>query len=139
MVETIYQKNFEKLDHLLGGIEDFMKSRDGYMKLKSAGYMDLSVDLLSDHRIAIAHNFIQNGDLMADPDMEVKIDLSSRTAEALTFQNDCLGVYQVVYPEPGKVCLALKRSLNQFLGTWLDNLKLQGFLKRREPNEKELD
>ncbi len=139
MGKTIYQKNFEKLDLLLGGIEAFMKSEEHYMKLKAAGFMDLSIDVLGNSRIAIAHNFVQNGDLMADPDMEIRVELNNRTAEALTFQNDSLGVYQEVYPSPGKVYPALKRDLNQFLGFWLDNLKLQGFSKKEETSEKEMD
>ena len=46
--------------------------------------------------------------------------------EALTFQQANPAVYQVVYPEPGKVVPRLHRELNAFLGTWLRNLKAQG-------------
>ena len=43
-------------------------------------------------------------------------------AEALTFQNDYLGVYQEVYPEPGKFNPKLKKELNNFLSDWLQNI-----------------
>lgn len=48
-------------------------------------------------------------------------------AEALTYQQDSLGVFQEVYPEPGKVDVKLKKQLNQFLNQWLTNLINQGF------------
>jgi uncharacterized protein YqiB (DUF1249 family) len=43
-------------------------------------------------------------------------------AEALSFQNDYLGIYQVVYPEPGKYYPELKKELNEFLNEWLQNI-----------------
>lgn len=65
-----------------------------------------------------------------DPDMEIKIHKKLETAEGLTYQNDYVGVYQEVYPKPGKVNIQLKRELNQFLNQWLDNLATQGFYNR---------
>jgi len=130
-VKMIYEQIYSKIDDLTGGIEDFLKKEDGYMELKSKGFMDLNVDRLDEDRIAMAHNYIQNGDVMADPDMEIRIDVKRKVAEALTFQQDSLGIYQVVYPEPGKVNPMLKKELNLFLNYWLDNLEKQGFYKRR--------
>ena len=128
---TVYEANYRKLEGILN-IEDFLKHNTGFnLKLKSSGYMDLSVEILektSDYiRISMTHYGEQNGDLMADPDMEIKIYKEHQTAEALSFQNDYIGIYQVVYPEAGIVNLKLKKELNDFLGTWLNNLKIQGF------------
>ena len=123
----IYEDIYRKIDKLTGGIEKFLESEEGYMKLKSGGFMDLSIDVLNGRGIAMAHNFVQNGDLMADPDMEIRIDVENKVAEALTFQQDSLAIYQEVYPEPGMVNVRLKRELNSFLNQWLNNLKMQGF------------
>ena len=87
--------------------------------------MDLSVDRLDTDRFALAHNGECNGDLMADPDMVVRIYADHKMAEALTFQNDYIGAYQTVYDEQdGKqyVNLKLKKELNTFLNKWLGNL-----------------
>ena len=67
-------------------------------------------------------------DLLADPDMEVRVsrDPAWPVAEALTYQLDALGVYTRVYPRPGMVDPRAKRELNQFLATWLTNLQRQG-------------
>ena len=130
---TLYNRLYNKLDAILN-LEELLKHNIEYnIKLKSEGYMDLSVEILEKTpeyvRISLTHYGEQNGDLMADPDMEVKIYPKQQLAESLTFQNDYLGVYQVVYPESNKVNLTLKKELNQFLSQWLSNLKSQGFKK----------
>lgn len=125
MEKLIYEKIYDKLKQI--GILDIKKS----CKFKASGYMDLNIDILEDNNeyiiIAMAHNFLQNGDVMADPDMEVKIHKKLFMAEALTFQQDSLGLYQNVYPEPGKVNIKLKKQLNIFLNQWLKNIINQGF------------
>jgi uncharacterized protein YqiB (DUF1249 family) len=93
-----------------------------YMKFVSPGLMDLNVDRLTNKTIALAHNGKQNGDVMADPDMEILIYPKTKMAEALTFRNDYLGIYQEVYPEPGKYYPKLKKELNAFLSDWLKNM-----------------
>ena len=92
-----------------------------YMKFKSEGLMDLNVDNLLYNRIALAHNGIQNGDVMADPDVELMIYPEKQEAEALSFQNDYLGIYQTVY-EDEKCNAKLKKDLNIFLDDWLSNI-----------------
>jgi uncharacterized protein YqiB (DUF1249 family) len=59
---------------------------------------------------------------MADPDMELRINTEGHMAEALSYQNDYMGVYQVVYPEPRKYYPRLKKELNEFLNDWLKNM-----------------
>lgn len=103
-----------------------------YLKIKNEPYMDLNVDRLHGNVISMAHNYVQNGDLMADPDMTIEIYPEQRRAEALTFQNDGLGIWQTVYnydDQGRKVAVRprLKRELNSFLLQWLRNLKSQGF------------
>ena len=119
----IYETIYKKLDNL--GILDV----DEYKKLSSDGFMDLSIDVLSNNKthkeIALSHNYIQNGDVMADPDMQIKIH---KMAEALTYQQDGLSIYQQVYSDDkAKVNPKLKKQLNNFLSQWLTNLKKQGF------------
>lgn len=128
---TKFQNIYSKLDNVLN-LSELLKHKSGFsIKLKCSGYMDLSVEILEKNpefiRISLTHYGEQNGDLMADPDMEVKIYPQHKLAEALSYQNDYIGVYQVVYPEPNKVYPRLKQELNIFLTQWLNNLKQQGF------------
>lgn len=97
--------------------------------------MDLNLDLLFEedgkYTIAMAHNYIQNGDVMADPDMEIRIIPSMKMAEALSFRQDGgIPINQHVYEEvDGKTMVypMIKKELNTFLSGWLLNIKNQGF------------
>lgn len=104
--------------------KDYAKSHIG------EPFMDLNMDVLERQTdyivIALSHYFKQNGDLCADPDMQIRIYPERNMAEALTFQQALPPIYQEVYPAPGKVVPELKRELNDFLDLWLRNCINQG-------------
>lgn len=106
----------------MGIIDESGKMQTDYMKFVSSGLMPLNVDKLTSDTIGMAHKGKQNGDVMADPDMEVRIYPELKMAEALTFRNDYMGIYQEVYPEPGKYYPKLKKELNDFLNNWLKTM-----------------
>ena len=128
MNKAIYERIFTRLNMII----DFEKLfRKKYLKYKSAGFMDLNIDFLrcEDNDVYIfsmAHNYTQNGDLMCDPDMEIRIFPKTEMAEALTFQLDSLGIFQRVYQD-NKVNIEIKKDLNRFLDKWLTNIKSQKY------------
>ncbi|MCH7782897.1 hypothetical protein IID62_07490 [candidate division KSB1 bacterium] len=120
-----------------GGMDSLKEA--GHIKVESGSYMPLSIDYLGKgpngfDMISVAHNYIQNGDVMADPDMQVEVAQGLKELELhpVTFQQDGLGLYQEVYEmKDGKVTgirLRLKADLRKFLRTWGTNLRRQGFL-----------
>jgi uncharacterized protein YqiB (DUF1249 family) len=121
MRRTVYEMIYARLQQM-GIIDERGIMQAEYMKFQSPGLMDLNVDRLTNNTIALAHNGLLNGDVMSDPDMEVRIYHENKSAEALTFQNDYLGIFQEVYPEPGKYYPKLKKELNDFLNDWLKNM-----------------
>ena len=136
MRRNIYEMIFARLQQI-GILDENGEIKADYLKFQSPGLMDLNVDKLTEDTIALAHNGIQNGDVMADPDVEVKIYPALKAAEALTFQNDYLGIFQEVYPEPGKFYPKLKKELNEFLSDWLKNMiEVQKYeLVEEDPDE----
>ena len=117
------EMNYARLTELVPHIMD---KRYQYSKLKADGFMDLSVEWISEDRIAIAHYGEQNGDLMADPDMTIIVDNEAKTVMPATYQNDYVGVYQEVYTDDGRWLPRLSRELTSFLTTWLKNIEFQG-------------
>lgn len=99
-----------------------------YAKSKVPGLMDLNLDLLyRDHeiiKVALSHYYEQNGDLIADPDMVIRVDTKTETVEALSYQDTY--TYREVYPEGGEADVRTKKELNEFLLQWLTNLIDQG-------------
>ncbi len=123
---TVYRRNYLKLLRL---VPDLDQLRTGsFLRLEAPGFMPLTVDVLhrQGHRLllALAHHFEAQGDLVPDPDMELRADLEARTVEALTYQD--ARRFDRVNARPGRVLVDLQRSLNDFLSLWLSNLHAQG-------------
>lgn len=120
MRRTIYEINYERLEPLLAD----------YRKIEVKGFMPLVIEKIGENEYSLAHYYEQNGDLIQDPEMTIKIHHPEfKMVEALTFYQPAFKIYQEVYPEPGKFYPKLKKELNDFLGMWLRNLKQQGFYK----------
>lgn len=120
MNKNIFRDIYVQLQ-TIGILDETGTMKQSYMRFESEGLMDLHVDNLLNSRISVAHNGIQNGDVMADPDMEVLIYPERQEAEGMTFQNDYLGIYQEVYDD-GKPNVKLQADLNIFLHDWLQNI-----------------
>lgn len=100
-----------------------------YYKLKSAGFMDLNIDVLERDEnfltIALSHYYLHDsGDLIPDPDMEVRISLTDETAFATSFQD--LYNYTSIYEANQVINVKKASDLNSFLLYWLNNIKEQG-------------
>lgn len=114
---------------------DLVNSHEGYLKFKSEGFMDLSIeklyynDVYGNSVYSIAHYGVQNGDLMADPEITFSITSDGRLIPQ-TFRNDYVGVYQEVFQERNGRMLysqSLLRELDDFMWHWFQNLAEQGF------------
>lgn len=114
----VHERIYQKLERL--GV---LKVKE-LARLKSSSFMDLVIERLGDSRYSLSHYCEQNGDLVPDPDMEIRVFPDMRMAEALTYQ-DSFG-FRRVY-EDGKIDAAAKKELNSFLEQWLANLLDQGF------------
>ncbi len=105
--------------------------------MKSLGggaLMDLNLDVLSISSdcivIALSHYYRhESGDLIADPDMEIRVFHDIRCAEALTYQDSLR--YDQIYPDPDHVKPKLRERLNEFLNAWLSNCLQQGYKLKR--------
>ena len=119
MKELIYERIYRKLEAL--GVQNV----EEYEKREVEGFMPLNIDRLGKWTWAISHTYTQNGDIIPDPDMEIRIYEDAKMGEAMTYQ-DTFG-FRAVYPEPEKIDVKAKKELNDFLDGWLDNLIDQGF------------
>ena len=126
---NIYQWIYKKLIQVVpkGMIEQ--KTQSGKSKKpKGSGFMDLNYDYLREDKngnpiIALSHYYKHpSGDMIPDPDMEVRVFLNRGLAEALTYQ-DLYGFRKVYYD--GQIDVRAKKDLNKFLNQWLKNLILQ--------------
>jgi hypothetical protein len=129
---SIYKKLLQVIPDLIKHIDAGVHTGKS-VKDPKGGLMDLHFDYLGkdkngNYLIALSHYFKQNGDMVADPDMQIRILPGMQAAEAMTFQ-DQFGC-QVVYPDRGDgkeyVDPQRKKELNKFLNQWLTNIIRQG-------------
>jgi hypothetical protein len=87
MSKTIYERIYERLEAPRIDPAHLPESA----KSKAPGFMDLNLDRLETTQdsviIALSHYFQQHGDLVSDPDMQIRILPAARMAEALTYQD----------------------------------------------------
>ena len=110
------------MEKIIPGILD---RRYSYLKLKLKGSMNLSVEWIEENKISIMHTYIQNGDLMRDPDIEIMVDSESKMLFPKTYRQDSLGIFQDIELTNNK--LKLSTELSEFLNTWLKNIEIQNY------------
>ena len=105
-----------------------------YVKKKIEGYDKFSAEISmvqSNGRLVLdmSHTFVQEGDLMSAPRMQVSVDNEMKIAEAINYEshNTNPQTYKQVYDGNGGVNLSEKKSQNKFLKDWTRNLINQGF------------
>ena len=120
--ERIQKENYQKLRHLTP--ELFTNERN-FVHFKGGVHnLSVTIEWIDEDRIAISSYYEQNGDSMADPDMEFVIDSKAHTLSARTYQQDSLGVYQKVEMDNDLVLNPeLEEELDAFAGQWLDTIQ----------------
>ena len=120
---TIPHRNFRALKELAGGVID---GKYDYMRFQAGeGFMPLTIEHLDDNRFSLMHHYMQNGDLMRDPDMEFVVDYDAETVNATYFRQDPLIEQEVL---PGQENGRVQRGLNSFLSQWTKNIHAQEYL-----------
>lgn len=121
LAEQNYSSMLELAPEVLSGDLEYMRFGAGEC------FDKLTIEKIGSNRIAMSHTFIQNGDVMADPDMEFEVNHEEKTLNARSFQNDLMQYYTCVTGEDGHINRALENELNDFTKTWLKNIKGQGY------------
>lgn len=121
---------------LFGGLEALKRK---HIRIENRAYMPLVIEFIGEGPrglplISVAHTYIQEGDVMYDPEMTFEVDPQNpREWGPITYRQDNLGIHQqaVWRTEQGQVMIAprLARDLKAFARTWNKNLREQGFLE----------
>ena len=93
-----------------------------YMKYSTPHFMDLNIEVIGENRIAMSHYYELNGDMMADPDVEIVVDNINKLLFPMTYQQDGIQVFYDTSTRPD-----MTSSLNDFVKEWLANIKVNQY------------
>lgn len=104
-----------------------------HLKIQDANktYMPLCIERIAPDMVGVMHFYIQEGDVMRDPDI---VFWTPKTGGwyPLEYQQDSLGIYQEIGTvEDGKLRYkpVLYADILGFTTAWAKNLRAQGFLR----------
>lgn len=108
-----------------------LTARESALKLHREVYMPLVIEKIGSNLVSVAHYYTQNGDAIADPDMEFFTGYNEWVPIAITqayggyqraaeFNSDCTKIVRYA-PK-------LVRSLAAFANQWAQNIRAQGWL-----------
>ena len=113
--DSIERRNYEQFEAIAAAL---LIGDACYIKYGTPHFMDLNVEIIDDNRYAMSHNYVLNGDLMADPDVEFTVDKDNRLLYPESYQQDNLQFYQRVDKDP-----VAAHQLNEFMDEWLNNIQ----------------
>jgi len=128
---------YRQLNALTGGLASFFRG-SGYLRIKCPPYADLRMfdqtwirgERNGWHRIAMTHITVRNDELMADPDMEIRINMEKEEAEAVTYRDDYSDVYESA-KDGNSYDEREIREMNIFLLSWLGRLRRRGYFRAK--------
>ncbi|MCR4646400.1 MAG: hypothetical protein K5695_13505 [Oscillospiraceae bacterium] len=123
--KTIGERLYDKLEQMFPEILNGNHTYERYGEYDSeSGYEPISVEHLGGDKYGFMTSYVQNGDLMRDPDFTFHVDKENRTVVMSEFQMDGVPgvgtVYQCVEQEDGTLDLRLEKELAK---NFLQNLR----------------
>ena len=120
------QRNYaflsEYAPHIMDGTLD-------YVRFESDTYEPLYIERIGENQLAMAHTFVQNGDMMYDPEIVFHVDDEHKMLRPMTYEQSDMGVYQRVYDSDDDTLAhpnrKLERDINDMFRTWSQNLRWQ--------------
>ncbi|UJG41300.1 MAG: DUF1249 domain-containing protein [Candidatus Heimdallarchaeum aukensis] len=127
-IETIFHKNYDLLMKLIPNVEEIEEK----LILYSGNLMELHISILSRDEsemiLSMGHYFLQNDDLVPDPEVVIRIDSLKKIAEVLSYKDQYL--FSVVYPSKSMVDTESRDSLNSFLNLWLKRMLTEKYNRK---------
>lgn len=103
-----------------------------YMNFESSPFMPLTLETVPEGKtgigVSISHYYIQNGNLMYDPEIVFAIDNEKEEAYPHSFKQDNLGVYQLVFDGKTDNKILGDEICEFFLDNWSENLNANSYI-----------
>jgi len=126
--DTLQKEVFERLADMFSQV---LEGDSEYVKFNVHGGEDLHVEINGDV-LTICQTYEQNGDLMYDPRIDLKVDYDNKKVIPLSFENSGMGVYEEYSSElTPEIAKQMNDVLDFMDNTMLENIEAAGY----EPEE----
>ena len=134
MTDDTLQK--EVFDRLADMFPQVMGGDVEYVKLVSDSYEDVHVEM-NENILTICQTYVQNGDLMYDPRIDLRVYYYERKGIPLSYENSIVGAYQEFCPD--NLTPEMAKNMNDVLefmsDTMLENIE-EGDFEEVQENDK---
>jgi len=115
----VFEANYDRLMTLIPRINEL----NGLVTASVDGLMDLHLEVIDRSRytttVSLTHYLDEQGRLIANPYMRIRLYHDAKVAEVLAYQNQSRFKHEYPYPNPKMHQRHEKRQLNLFLAEWL--------------------
>ena len=127
MPYSMLEKKNYQLIH--GMFPEMLDGRCSYMKFKKESFDDMYIENIGNNTLALCLFYIQNGDVMRDPEYTFKFDNENEAVRILEWQLDSLGKYECVYDadNPKMYSPGLKKDLDESFYSTLNDIMKVGY------------
>lgn len=127
---SLVARNYEALNRLAPGI---LNGDYEYLRFESAGFEPLTVEKVGNNLVSVMHSFVQNGDVMRDPDIVLLVDNKNKTVSAASYEMSAIGSYEeyIDFGSYEVVNSEGQKSTNRFFRDWMKNIEHQGYVLAR--------
>ena len=123
--DTLQKEVFERLADMF---PEIMEGDSEYIKYNVPGMEDLHVEMNGDV-LTICQTYKQNGDLMYDPRIDLRVDYDNQKVIPISFENSGVGAYQEF--DPDNMTPEMAKEMNDVLdymdSTMLEEIERQGY------------
>jgi len=124
---TPMQVSIETILAAYGHLDNFRQADHFHLRITQELYMPLVIEKHGD-RVAVAHTYIQNGDIMRDPEIVFALP----TWEPVEITQDPVGIHHTKYiTRRGRVLVHVNfhRQVQPLVRLWAANLKAQNYAR----------
>jgi len=131
---TLFQNTIENLLQAHNLLDKFKSQDEFHVRFDMPHFDRLVIERHTD-MISVAHYFEQNGDLIADPDVELHYPTWTPTAITQIF-----GYRSKFIERDGKTFVDTRfhKDVSSFLAMWARNIKAQGWAEKGKVTDAEL-
>lgn len=118
-------------------VPTILDGTDSWLNYKIGGAFEpLNIEMVDGNILSISHNFIQNGDMMEDPLIELLIDNDAETADVTYYELSNVGIYDSFTNQNSGDEFEIEHNEKQkdameYCLKWFKNIDTQGYIQEK--------